>query len=253
MLEANRCLRSSGSQLSQLPACRSEGGLVKTMGKTARAFRSGRASRAFAVDGRQRAHEILHLHATEANSITRRMSLMSVGQVWDNGRAVLSAAWCLRNATSVGRRARVWGHPKVVNRGRLLIGDRARLVSTIATLEISVGTDGILEIGNNVFINYGCSIAATQRVHIGSDCAIGTYCIMMDNDFHRLEPERRFELPESAPIVLQDNVWLGARVIVLRGVTIGAGSAIGAGSVVTHDIPARSLAAGIPARVIRSI
>jgi maltose O-acetyltransferase len=75
----------------------------------------------------------------------------------------------------------------------------------------------------------------------------------MDNDFHRLEPERRDERPLSAPIILEENVWLGARVIVLRGVTIGAGSAIGAGSVVTRDIPPRSLAVGAPAKVIRSL
>ena len=57
----------------------------------------------------------------------------------------------------------------------------------------------------------------------------------------------------SGPIILEENVWLGARVIVLRGVTVGAGSVIGAGSVVTRDIPPRSVAAGLPARVIRAL
>ncbi len=173
--------------------------------------------------------------------------------VLDNGRAVLGAHWFLRDATRVGARARVWGRPAISNHGSMIIGDRFRLVSTIATCEISVGSGGTLDIGDNVFLNYGCSIAATQRVRIGSHCAIGTYVIMMDNDFHCVEPERRFELPPSAPIVLEDNVWLGARVIVLRGVTIGQGSVIGAGSVVARDIPARSIAAGIPAKVIRSL
>jgi maltose O-acetyltransferase len=147
----------------------------------------------------------------------------------------------------------VWGQPSVHNYGTLIIGERLRLVSTIATLEMSIGEEGTLDIGDNVFINYGCSIAATHKIHIGSQCAIGTYVIMMDNDFHRIEPERRFERPPSAPIVLEDNVWLGARVIVLRGVTIGQGCVVGAGSVVAHDIPPRSLAAGVPAKVIRSL
>jgi maltose O-acetyltransferase len=75
----------------------------------------------------------------------------------------------------------------------------------------------------------------------------------MDNDFHRLEPERRNERPESKPIVLEDNVWLGGRVIVLAGVTIGEDSVIGAGSVVTSDIPPKVIAAGVPARVIRGL
>jgi maltose O-acetyltransferase len=76
---------------------------------------------------------------------------------------------------------------------------------------------------------------------------------MMDNDFHSLEPEKRQVKPPSAPIILEENVWLGARVIVLRGVTIGKGSVIGAGSVVTKDIPPGVLAAGSPARVIRKL
>ena len=60
----------------------------------------------------------------------------------------------------------------------------------------------------------------------------------MDNDFHRIEPERRLEWPESKPIIIEDNVWLGARVIVLAGVTIGDDSCIGAGSVVNRRHPA---------------
>lgn len=176
-----------------------------------------------------------------------------VGQAVENGCAVLGARWYLRNASRLGSRARVWGHPSIRNHGSLVIGERVRLVSTIAKLEMSVGEGGTLEIGDNVFINYGCSIAATHRVLISSHCAIGTYVIMMDNDFHRVEPERRFETPPSSPIVLEENVWLGARVIVLRGVTIGKGSVIGAGSVVAHDIPPRSFAAGMPAKVIRNL
>lgn len=126
-----------------------------------------------------------------------------VGQAVENGCAVLGARWYLRNASRLGSRARVWGHPSIRNHGSLVIGERVRLVSTIAKLEMSVGEGGTLEIGDNVFINYGCSIAATHRVLISSHCAIGTYVIMMDNDFHRVEPERRFETPPSSPIVLE--------------------------------------------------
>jgi maltose O-acetyltransferase len=77
--------------------------------------------------------------------------------------------------------------------------------------------------------------------------------MMMDNDFHRIEPDRRDEMPDSAPIVLGENVWVGGRVIVLNGVTIGRDSVIGAGSVVSSDIPPRSVAAGVPAKVIRAL
>ena len=94
---------------------------------------------------------------------------------------------------------------------------------------------------------------ATELVHIGAHCHIGPYTMMLDNDFHRVEPERRLERPPSKPIVVEDNVWIGARVIVMAGVTIGEDSCVGAGSVVTSDVPPRTLVAGVPARVIREL
>ena len=170
-----------------------------------------------------------------------------------NVRAVLNANWHLRDARHVGTRVRLWGTPSIRCTGKLSVGDRVRLNSTIATLEIGVGDAGSMDIGASTFINYGCSIAATLSIQIGARCNIGTHVIMMDNDFHEVDPERRDHMPPSAPIVLGENVWLGARVIVLRGVTIGAHSVIGAGSVVASNIPERVIAAGVPAKVIRSI
>jgi maltose O-acetyltransferase len=147
----------------------------------------------------------------------------------------------------------VWGRPWVKNDGTMNIGDRTKLISHVARLELAVGPDGTLDIGERAFINYGCSIGATRSIRIGPRCAIGSYCLIMDNDFHTVDPERRFDVPESSPIVLEENVWLASRVIVLRGVTIGAHSVIGAGSVVTRDIPPRSVAVGLPARVVKTI
>jgi serine acetyltransferase len=181
------------------------------------------------------------------------MSNTTAFPILKNGLAVIRARWYLRQATTIGPKVRLWGRPSVKNKGEMVFGERARLVSTVATLELVCGREAQLIIGPGTFINYGCSIGATRSIVIGAGCTIGTYVIIMDNDFHRLEPERRQELPESEPVKLEENVWLGARVIVLRGVTIGEGSVIGAGSVVTRSIPPRSLAAGIPAKVIRTL
>ncbi len=178
--------------------------------------------------------------------------MMSLSEIWNNGWAVLRARWYFRHAT-LGKKVRIWGKPAIENNGEMIIGNRVRLTSTIATTQLAVGEDGRLEIGEGTSINYGGSIAATKLVRIGVDCRVGTHVMMMDNDFHRLEPDRRFERPESAPIILEDNVWLGGRVIVLRGVTIGKDSVIGMGSIVTKDIPPRSLAVGVPARVIKTL
>src|SRR5512141_931372 len=130
------------------------------------------------------------------------------------------ARWCLRRVTRLGGKVRVYGWPSINNNGAINIGDRVRLVSTIATLELSA-EEGELEICEGAYINYGCSIAARKLVRIGPNCRIGTYVMITDNNFHSLEPEYRDDVPESAPVILAENVWLGGRVTVLPGVTIG--------------------------------
>ena len=137
--------------------------------------------------------------------------------------------------------------------GELILGERVRFVGHIVPVEISVERDATLVIGDRTFINYGVSIGATKSVTIGADCDLGPYVNIVDSHFHRLEPERRGERPDPTPVVIGDNVWLGARVIVLPGVTIGDGAVVGAGSVVTRDVPSRSLAVGSPAKVVRAL
>ena len=168
-------------------------------------------------------------------------------------RSVAQARWSLRQATSVGPRVRVRGRPYVRNHGTLHVGDRVQIVSTNARTELMVAPGGVLEIGERSLVNYGCSISAYQVIRIGEGCNIGTHVMMMDNEFHSIDPDHRNEVPESRPIELADNVWIGGRSIVMPGVTIGYGSVIGAGSVVTKDVPPRTVAAGVPARNLREI
>jgi acetyltransferase-like isoleucine patch superfamily enzyme len=161
----------------------------------------------------------------------------------------LNARGRLRSATWRGARVTLRGRPQVDNAGRLTLGDRVRLVSTVATLELATLPGGHLEIGDNVFINYGSSIVASDHVKIGDDCLIGTHVMVMDCDFHRVENKAWDTGGE--PIVIGDRVWLGNRCIVLKGVTIGDDAVVAAGSVVTKDVPAGTLVAGVPARVVR--
>jgi len=158
--------------------------------------------------------------------------------------------WYLRRCTRVGKLPRVYGRPHITNLGEIFIGDKFRFFSNTVTSEMVAHPGGRIEIGSGVFLNYGASLSAHRLVRIGDGCQIGSYACMMDNDYHRVED--RSKPGESRPIVLGENVWLGVRVIVLKGVTIGDNAVIGAGSVVTKDIPANSLAAGMPARVIRT-
>ena len=102
-----------------------------------------------------------------------------------------------------------------------------------------------IEIGNNSGIS-GISIVAWQSVKIGNNVLIGSGSIIGDTDGH---PERLGTQP--SPVVIGNNVFIGMHTIVLKGVTIGDNAIIGAGSVVNKDIPANSVAAGVPCRVIR--
>ncbi len=173
--------------------------------------------------------------------------------LWYDATCVARARWFLRHADELDGRVRVQGTPRVVNNGRMIIGHKARFDSRLATLELVADSGGVLEIEERAFINFGCNIAASELIRIGAYSQLGPYCMLMDNAYHHVEPELRHERPPSKPIILERNVWLGARTIVLPGVTIGHDSCIGAGSVVTKDIPPRTLAAGVPAKVIRSI
>ena len=96
---------------------------------------------------------------------------------------------------------------------------------------------------------FGSSIVAAQHVKIGDDCLIGTHVSIMDCDFHRVE-DKSWDT-SGQPVTLEDRVWLGNRSIVLKGVTIGHDAVVAAGSVVTRDVPPRTVVAGVPARVVR--
>lgn len=110
-----------------------------------------------------------------------------------------------------------------------------------------------LHIGAGTFVNFNLTALDVVDIRIGANCQLGPN-IQLLTPIHPLEPEPRCEGWEAAlPITIGDNVWIGGGVTVLPGVTIGEDSVIGAGAVVTKDIPARSVAVGSPARVIRSL
>jgi len=168
--------------------------------------------------------------------------------------AVLRAAAKFRGCRSVGPRARLYGRCFVSGREGIEIGQRLLILGTAVRCELSTHDGGQLSIGERVFLNYGTSISAHAMVRVGDDCKIGQYSIVMDCDWHELEtPSHYGGHGVPRPVVLEQGVWLGARVTVLKGVTIGRGSVIGAGSVVVSDIPAGVVAAGVPARVIREL
>lgn len=118
------------------------------------------------------------------------------------------------------------------------------------------------EIGERSFLNKNCTLLDTYPIRIGCDVQIGPSTMLFSVGHPVLASERNFRDPATgkmkgitsgAPIVIEDEVWLGGGVIVLPGVTIGARTTIGAGAVVTKSIPADVFAAGNPCRVIRKL
>ncbi len=104
----------------------------------------------------------------------------------------------------------------------------------------------------------GVIICAAISIEIGSQCLLGADVQIFDNDFHKIEPENRrhdnsADKIGAAPIVIEDNVFIGAGSKVLKGVRIGRNSVIGAGSIVSKDIPSNSIAIGNPAKVIAEL
>ena len=157
------------------------------------------------------------------------------------------------------RRARVSGGqhalfinpiaPHVRNYGRLVMGSHVRLESLFEPVRIHCAEGALLEIGSSAFINSGAHIFATQHIKIGLHTRIAEGVYLCDTDFHQLTPG---SAPRTAPIIVGRNVWIGRRAVIMPGVTIGDHAVIGAGSVVTKDVPARTIAAGVPARAIRT-
>lgn len=110
-----------------------------------------------------------------------------------------------------------------------------------------------LHVGDRTFINFGLMALDVAQIRIGQDVLMGPN-VQLLTPTHPIDPEpRRAKWEAALPITIGDNVWIGGMAVICPGVTIGANSVIGAGAVVTKDIPADVVAVGNPARVIRSV
>lgn len=121
----------------------------------------------------------------------------------------------------------------------------------------NVSQNALLEIGDNVGIS-GSTIRVSEKVTIGNHTIIGSGCLITDTDAHPIKIKDRskrdwYKYTVSKPITIGNNVFIGARSIILKGVTIGDGAVIGAGSVVSRDVQSNTIVAGNPAVVVRNI
>ena len=197
---------------------------------------------------------------------------------------ILSAPWKLRNnlfrlllypwvrgsfllnGIPWGRGWRFYGVPIIqkIRGSHMQFGDGLQLRSTVHSNPLgpnhpvilcSWQAGAVLQVGRN-FAMTGGSLVAAEKILIGDNVNVGANTIIMDTDFHPLDAEaRRLDSApaKTAPVSIEDNVFIGMNCLILKGVTLGKGSVIGAGSVVTKDVPSNAIVAGNPARLIGNV
>jgi acetyltransferase-like isoleucine patch superfamily enzyme len=155
---------------------------------------------------------------------------------------------------------RIRGNRVIIkNVGKIIIGNSVGLNSFPGGEPYRTGLqthckDAIISIGDNCNLN-GTIIHCRTKVEIGSLCMFGPGSKLVDNDSHRISidiSERR-KSPNSAPIIIHDNVWVGMNSLILKGVEIGQNSIVAAHSVVTRNVPENTLVAGNPAKIIKTL
>lgn len=162
------------------------------------------------------------------------------------GTAVANAKWHLRKVNSVGIQPTVLGRPRIDGTD-LEIGDHFTVWS--AHRQTLITGWGRIRIGDRVFINSGVIVFSACEVTIEDDVALANEVYLMDSDSHGVEGRA----VKEEPVRIGAGTWVGARAIILPGVTIGRRCLIAAGSVVSRDIPDDTLVAGNPARVVREL
>jgi maltose O-acetyltransferase len=152
--------------------------------------------------------------------------------------ALLRARLSLRGCR-LGRRVYAFGRVLVENHGTIRLGDRSYFVAGLLPAELRCGPGATLEVGEDSGLGHGVSIEAHRSVRIGRRTMLASLVRICDRGRDGM-----------APVSIGDDVWLAHGVIVEPGVTIGNGSVVSAGSVVTRDVPAGHLASGNPARSV---
>ena len=141
---------------------------------------------------------------------------------------------------------------QMLREGRLTIGRHALFEPGVWLTSHT----GRIAIGSGAMLNLNVMVAAVEHTEIGDHCLLANGCLVTDGNHRFDDPDTPVPwqgYTTKGPTVLEDNVWLGANVVVTSGVRIGRRSVIGANSVVTEDIPPYSIAAGAPAAVLRQV
>jgi tetrahydrodipicolinate N-succinyltransferase len=157
----------------------------------------------------------------------------------------------LRQADELASDVRVLGRPIVRNHGRLTVGRGVVLRSIVAPIEIFVGPDATMVVGEGTHLNSGGTYTAMARMEIGERVEVAPYVSVYDTAFHSLY--ERWKAPEPRPVIIEDDVWIGTKSTVLPGVRIGRGAVIMANSLVTRNVEPFTIVGGVPAEQVAQL
>ncbi len=180
-------------------------------------------------------------------------------RIWDVFLQAIGREPALRfRCARVGKALRLLGPgPKIMGDGRIEIGDRVE-ISAPSSWVVGVGLPdpALLAIGDDTRLGMGSIICVAREVRIGRFCRTGPNVSIYDNDGHPLQADLRrndagdARLIGAAPVIIEDDAWIGVGATILKGVRIGRGAIVGAGAVVTTDVPERTIVGGNPARML---
>lgn len=157
-----------------------------------------------------------------------------------------------------GKRLSMDRIPYVAGHVRIRLGDDVKLSGQIDILAGRVFDEPEVVLGNRVFLGHGVTLRVARQIVIEEGVLVAGKTLLTDNDAHPLDPVARYQgappAPEEVkPVRVGRCAWIGTGCTVMKGVTIGEGAVIGAGSVVVNDIPPYSVAAGVPAKVLKTL
>ena len=148
--------------------------------------------------------------------------------------------------------------------GNIMIGNHCTIGAEFIAL-----FGGKITVGDNTYIGQGTSLQAKENITIGNNVIIANNVLLIDNNNHPVDPQKRLEMSAcadfmrdekwswkdaaSAPIVIEDNVWIGRDVRIMKGVTVGKGSVVALGAIVTKNVPPYTVVAGNPAKVVKQL
>lgn len=180
--------------------------------------------------------------------INRKATDMAINEIISEVIKILRGMLFKKKFNKCGKLLRVSKKVRVLRKNcNIEIGHKVQLYREVKLSAWGTDQKSYIKIGNNTSIGDRTEIHSGKEVIIGNDCNISWDVVIMDRDYHKLNSQKEI----YKPVHIKDKVWIGCKAVIVKGVTIGEGAVVAAGSVVTKDVPCNTLVAGNPAKVIQ--